>query len=126
MKFSLVSVAAVLAISASSASVAAVMPRSAIIGTQQKASRRRSGRHAAATSTSRDVLNDALRLDGEESHHGVSGGVSLSDLRGGDDDGAGGLMQTLKVGSYFGLWYALNIVYNSKSSVPQYQRPNES
>jgi len=122
MKFSLVSVAAVLAISASSAS--AVMPRSAIIGTQQKASRRRSGRHAAATSTSRDVLNDALRLDGEESHHGVSGAVSLFNLRGGDDDGAGGLMQTLKVGSYFGLWYALNIVYNSKSSVPQYQRPN--
>lgn len=113
MKFSLVSVAAVLAISASSAS--AVVPRSAIIGTQQKASRgRRSGRHAAATSTSRDVLNDALRLDGKESHRGVSGAVPLFNLRGGDDDGAGGLMQTLKVGFYFGLWYALNIVYNSK------------
>ena len=124
MKFSLVSVAAVLAISASSAS--AVVPRSAIIGTQQKASRRRSGRHAAATSTSRDVLNDALRLDGEEGHHGVSGAVSLLNLRGGDDDGAGGLMQTLKVGFYFGLWYALNIIYNSKSSVPQYQRLNEN
>lgn len=125
MKFSLVSVAAVLAISASSAS--AVVPRSAIIGTQLKASRRRSGRHAAAaTSTSRDVLNDALRLDGEEGHHGVSGAVSLLNLRGGDDDGAGGLMQTFKVGFYFGLWYALNIIYNSKSSVPQYQRLNEN
>ena len=95
-------VAAVLAISASSAS--AVVPRSAIIGTQQiRASRRRSGRHAAA--------KDALRLDRED---GVSGAVSLFNLRGGDDDGAGGLMQTLKVGFYFGLWYALNIVYNSK------------
>ena len=126
MKFSLVSVAAVLVISASSAS--AVVPRSAIIGTQQKASRRRSGRHAAAatSSTSRDVLDDALRLDGEEGHHGVSGDVSLLNLRGGDDDGSGGLMQTLKVGFYFGLWYALNIIYNSKSSVPQYQRPNEN
>ena len=125
MKFSLVSVAAVLVISASSAS--AVVPRSAIIGTQQKASRRRSGRPAAAaTSTSRDVLDDALRLDGEEGHRGVSGDVSLLNLRGGDDDGSGGLMQTLKVGFYFGLWYALNIIYNSKSSVPQYQRPNEN
>lgn len=26
------------------------------------------------------------------------------------------ILQTLKVGFYFGLWYALNIVYNSKSS----------
>ena len=97
MKFSLVSVAAVLAISASSAS--AVMPRSAIIGTHRRQS----------VGSSRDVLNDALRSDGRDSK-----AVSLN-LRGGDDEGAGGLMQTLKVGFYFGLWYALNIVYNSKS-----------
>ena len=97
MKFSLVSVAAVLAI-ASSAS--AVMPRSAIVGTHRRQS---------ASTNSRDVLNDALRSEGQDSK-----AVSLN-LRGGDDEGAAGLMQTLKVGFYFGLWYALNIVYNSKS-----------
>ena len=98
MKFTLVSVAAVLAISASSAS--AVMPRSAIVGTHRRQS---------AGNSSRDVLNDALRSEGQDSK-----AVSLN-LRGGDDEGAAGLMQTLKVGFYFGLWYALNIVYNSKS-----------
>ena len=102
MKFSLVSVAAALAISASSAS--AVMPRSAIVqvGTHRRQS-------AGNTRNSRDVLNDALRSEGHDSK-----AVSLH-LRGGDDEGAAGLMQTLKVGFYFGLWYALNIVYNSKS-----------
>ena len=100
MKFSLVSVAAVLAI-ASSAS--AVMPRSAIVGTYRRQS---------ASTNSRDVLNDALRSEGQDSK-----AVSLN-LRGGDE-GAAGLMQTLKVGFYFGLWYALNIVYNSKSKVWQ-------
>lgn len=100
MKFSLVSVAAVLAISASSAS--AVMPRSAIVGTHRRQS---------AGNNSRDVLNDALRSEGQDSK-----AVSLN-LRGGDDEGAAGFMQTLKVGFYFGLWYALNIVYNSKSNL---------
>lgn len=97
MKFSLLSVAAALAISASSAS--AVMPRSAIVGTHRRQS----------AGYSRDVLNDALRSEGHDSK-----AVSLN-LRGGNDEGAAGLMQTLKVGFYFGLWYALNIVYNSKS-----------
>ena len=104
MKFSLVSVAAVLAISASSAS--AVMPRSAIVGTHR--------RQSAGTTNSRDVLNDALRSEGQDSK-----AVSLN-LRGGDDEGAAGLMQTLKVGFYFGLWYALNIVYNSKSKLDSF------
>ena len=76
------------------------MPRSAVIGTHR--------RQSAGSTSSRDVLNDALRSDGQDSK-----AVSLN-LRGGDDEGAGGLMQTLKVGFYFGLWYALNIVYNSK------------
>ena len=101
MKFSLVSVAAVLAI-ASSAS--AVMPRSAIVGTHRRQS---------ASTNSRDVLNDALRSEGQDSK-----AVSLN-LRGGDDEAAG-LMQTLKVGFYFGLWYALNIVYNSKSKLDRF------
>ena len=101
MKFSLVSVAAVLAI-ASSAS--AVMPRSAIVGTHRRQS---------ASTNSRDVLNDALRSEGQDSK-----AVSLN-LRGGDE-GAAGLMQTLKVGFYFGLWYALNIVYNSKSKLDSF------
>lgn len=102
MKFSLVSVAAVLAI-ASSAS--AVMPRSAIVGTHRRQS---------ASTNNRDVLNDALRSEGQDSK-----AVSLN-LRGGDDEA--GLMQTLKVGFYFGLWYALNIVYNSKSKLDVFFR----
>ena len=102
MKLSLVTAAAVLTISAWSAS--AVMPRSAaIIG---RGHRRQSGENAPPA-TSLDVLNDSLRSDGQGSK-----AVSLN-LRGGDE-GASGLMQTLKVGFYFGLWYALNIVYNSK------------
>ena len=76
------------------------MPRSAIVGTHRRQS---------AGNNSRDVLNDALRSEGHDSK-----AVSLN-LRGGDDEGTAGLMQTLKVGFYFGLWYALNIVYNSKS-----------
>ena len=77
------------------------MPRSAIVGTHRRQS---------AGNNSRDVLNDALRSEGHDSK-----AVSLN-LRGGDDEGTAGLMQTLKVGFYFGLWYALNIVYNSKSN----------
>lgn len=37
---------------------------------------------------------------------------STAAATGGEDGSAGGLMETLKVGGLFGLWYALNIGYN--------------
>ena len=38
-------------------------------------------------------------------------------IRGGDAAPVVGLQDKLKIGFYFGLWYALNVIYNSKSSL---------
>jgi hypothetical protein len=40
--------------------------------------------------------------------------------RGGGGGGEGGLNARLKVGSYFALWYILNIIYNSELREPSY------
>ncbi len=40
--------------------------------------------------------------------------TNIATIRGGDDDTSLGLMARLKIGGYFGLWYVLNVVYNSE------------
>ena len=40
--------------------------------------------------------------------------IDITIPRGGDGDEANGMAHSLKVGSYFAIWYILNIVYNSE------------
>lgn len=62
-----------------------------------------------AASTNRDYNSQLCSFD-EETEALVAKSQSLSlSPRGGD---VGGLKNTLKIGFYFGLWYALNVVYN--------------
>mmetsp|Transcript_2167 Transcript_2167/g.4980 ORF Transcript_2167/g.4980 Transcript_2167/m.4980 type:complete len:407 (-) Transcript_2167:122-1342(-) len=114
MKFS---IASALIILGAAASVSATSQRPSgvsIIGST--ATSRHNKRKAFRTPASRVALrktrNDAL-LSGNASG---SSEESVLSLRAGSaeesaNDGSG-LMQTLKVGFYFGLWYALNIIYN--------------
>lgn len=116
MKFSIASALIILG-AAASVSATSQRPSVSIIGSTANArhNKRKAFRAAAARVASRKTINDAL-LSGNASG---SSEESVLSLRAGSaeesaDDGSG-LMQTLKVGFYFGLWYALNIIYNSKS-----------
>mmetsp|Transcript_5287 Transcript_5287/g.10118 ORF Transcript_5287/g.10118 Transcript_5287/m.10118 type:complete len:133 (-) Transcript_5287:1116-1514(-) len=117
MKFS---IASALVILGAAASVSATSQRPSgvsIIGSAatSRHNKRKAFRTPASRVALRKSINDAL-LSGNASG---SSEESVLSLRAGSaeetaNDGSG-LMQTLKVGFYFGLWYALNIIYNSKS-----------
>lgn len=45
---------------------------------------------------------------------------ALVTTRGGDEDSSSGLLVRLKIGGYFGLWYILNVYYNSELILLQF------
>jgi len=71
-----------------------------------------------ALSSSANALHDQLTLNDEEEEPDEEESLALLETRGGAAAVAEAavvnpLLHTLKIGFYFGLWYALNIVYNS-------------
>jgi len=66
--------------------------------------------NAASLQTEEENLEEALLPSKQQNNHH---GRARLDVRGGSDsEFMTGLLQRLKIGSYFGLWYALNVVYN--------------
>ena len=106
MKIPVLVFAAAAATAAAASSPSAAMPVAF--------AKRRTARGAAAvlpTAVARDVLNEALVADQTDQ----PSSSTVLGLRAGSAGVAdSGLLQRLKIGFYFALWYALNVVYNSE------------
>lgn len=106
----LISAITILGVVASSASASIVpkrSPVSGIVGTRYQRHQREATKETVAAINTKEAINNALLSSDVDS--------KVLEIRAGSsEEEAGGLAQTLKVGFYFGLWYALNIIYNSK------------
>jgi hypothetical protein len=81
-----------------------------------------SKRHVALRSNDKNMLRHRSR--DEEDATPLTASVPVQDktvglrvaaeARGGSDESSTGLLHNMKVTFYFALWYALNVVYNSK------------
>ncbi len=66
--------------------------------------------HQSSTKSALDVTSSALTTTNVNSN--------IATIRGGDDEDASlSLLARFKIGGYFGLWYILNVVYNSEYMV---------